>query len=702
MKLLVEKGELTLPSDFSFEIEHNSAFFSEEGSQSVPATIPATPDDQAKLGHPTRLGRARRFVNAFPAQLQHGTFQMNGTLLVTSADRDSFTCSLAVENSDFYARCKDQKLRELFSSIVREDYSTPAGWAAYLFDVYTLEEDDDFRLFPVAVGTEDDLQLNNEPVQTSGSDIWPLAWQRRIIREGDKDVEVPDGYGLAPFLKLPSFLEYIFILNGYTVSQNCFRTDARLQNLMLLHSCSDVICNGKIRYADLVPDKTVGEIIEWLGQKFHVQIIVDNIGRTVRIEELETLIRQPSATDMTGKVIGKAKYSFSRSSRVVYKPNTQLAPPPQLTLQELISKYGSIMLVNEPQYAAINYPCVCYRLSTGEIEEIFPVFEKTSFADHDEGSMNYGRRTIGSNHFTYDRDNSESSETFSPEDTVPAMVFHFPYGILAPFVGERSHRNTSYNGETEETEQEIIIADYAGRSTGTATSETEGNSGTGTGHGGRLPITAAGKYFYATTQKYDNRGAVRSGRISLTPEDIVSAFFSGYNRHLLNCAVEVSAEFDLTVPELMRYDLYSMKTLDSQKMLPTYIRFGVGKQTRCLEARLRLFKEYSDGIDDEPVTIPQPTARWSINRTAITTRQAALQAEHPDGTVLYYYSAEDPRVAGEEEIHILPPLEPGLESEHYDVLVHFFLRKQEHAGSHDYDLTDETLSIWFDSVQILS
>lgn len=697
MKLLVEKGELTLPSDFSFEIEHNSAFFSEEGSQSVPATIPATPDDQSKLGHPTRLGRGRRFVNAFPAQLQHGTFQINGTLLVTSADRDSVTCSLAVENSDFYARCKDQKLRELFSSIVREDYDTPADWAAYLLDVYKGEEEDDFRLFPVAVGTEDSRQLNNEPVQTSGADIWPLAWQRRIVREGDKDVEVPDGYGLAPFLKLPSFLEYIFTLNGYAVSQNCFLTDARLQNLMLLHSCSDVICNGRIRYSDLVPDKTVGDIIEWLGQKFHVQIIVDNIAKTVKLVEMETLIQEPSTMDLSGRVLGKAKYSFSRSSRVIYKPSTQLAPPPQLTLQELIAKYGSIMLVNESQYAAINYPCVCYRLSTGEIEEIFPIFEKTSFADHDEGSMTYERRTMGSNHFTYDRDNAEASETFSPEDTVAAMVFHFPLGILAPFVGERSHRNTSYNGETEEAEQEIIIADYAGLSAGNPSS-----AGTDTGHGGRLPITAAGKYYYATTQKYDNRGNVRQGKISLTPDDIVAAFFAGYNRHLLNCAIEVSAELDLTVPELMQYDLYSMKTLDSQKMLPTYIRFGVGKQTRCLEARLRLFKEYSDGINDEPIDIPQPTVRWSMNKSEITARQAELQTEHSDGTVLYYYSAEDPRVANGESIHILPPLESGLESEHYDVLVHFFLRKQEHAGWHDYDLTDETLSIWFDSVPILS
>ena len=42
MKLIVDQGELSLPSDFSFDVEKNSAFFSEDGSTTIPATIPAT------------------------------------------------------------------------------------------------------------------------------------------------------------------------------------------------------------------------------------------------------------------------------------------------------------------------------------------------------------------------------------------------------------------------------------------------------------------------------------------------------------------------------------------------------------------------------------------------------------------------------------------------------------------------------------
>lgn len=88
MKLTTPSGELTLPSDFSFEIEQNSAFFSEEGAASVAATIPATPADKAKLGFPSRLGRKSRFVNIIPATLQQGIYQKTGQLIGERGLRD--------------------------------------------------------------------------------------------------------------------------------------------------------------------------------------------------------------------------------------------------------------------------------------------------------------------------------------------------------------------------------------------------------------------------------------------------------------------------------------------------------------------------------------------------------------------------------------------------------------------------------------
>ena len=228
MKLTTSSGELTLPADFSFEIEQNSAFFSEEGAASVAATIPATPSDKAKLGFPSRLGRKSRFVNMVPATLQQGIYQKTGQLIVSGATDKSITCSIALEDSSFYSQHKDKNLKELFASKIDTRYSTPANWYSWLWKVYKGEVSSDFRLFPVAVNySEEGYQMNNEPVYSSATsnEIWPLAHEPRVIMEGGEQVSVPEGYGIAPFLKLPVFIKYIFELCGYTVGSSCFSED---------------------------------------------------------------------------------------------------------------------------------------------------------------------------------------------------------------------------------------------------------------------------------------------------------------------------------------------------------------------------------------------------------------------------------------------------------------------------------------------
>ena len=116
MRLVTDKGELTLPSDFSFEIEQNSAFFSEEGAASITATIPATPQDQSRLGFPARLARKDRFINTMNASIQKGVYQKHGQLVIASSDERTITCTMALENSDLYTQHKDKNLKEIFSA----------------------------------------------------------------------------------------------------------------------------------------------------------------------------------------------------------------------------------------------------------------------------------------------------------------------------------------------------------------------------------------------------------------------------------------------------------------------------------------------------------------------------------------------------------------------------------------------------------
>ena len=614
MKLTVPKGQLNLPEKFSFEVEQNSAFFSENGSASVAATIPATPADLEKLEFPTRTARRYRFVNLFPATIEAGIFHKNGVLVVTSATRKGITCAVALEDSEFYAQHKDTPLKQLFAQRILSEYATPDEWYDYFFGIYTGETASDiFRLFPVAVGEGEDYQINNRPVSqsaTTADTILQLEHDARIVKEGDDDVAVPQGYGIAPFLQLPAFLEIMFELCGYTVRTNCFRNNADLAQLVLLHNCSDVLCLGQVNLSDLVPGCSVKDILDWMLEKFHAQIVVDPAAASIDILLLEDILRAGYDMDLTGRLLDGITNTFSRSSRIVLRPDVSLegAAPAAETLEDLLKKYGAVTEISE---------------LSGD-DDMGLVLRRATGVYYEQGPF-IGSRRVGSNYFSYDRRNSDESDEKSWRDLTPPMVF--VSGILMPYIGPRKHRNSSYHGSTRDEDQEIIIAAYAGRSV-PATS----------GHRRLTPQEYfAGHYMYATTQKYDNTGALRSGAYNLNGPELYERFFARYNKMLRNNLIKVEGRFDLTAAEILQYDLYKTKLFRGQPMLPVALRYEVGAQTRCLNASFYLCKDYSDADEDTPTVIPAPSFRWVMDESAVDAFRARVQQAHPSITIITKY-----------------------------------------------------------------
>lgn len=602
MKLVTEKGELTLPADFSFEIEKNSAFFSEEGSASIGASIPATVADQAKLGYPGRIARKSRFLPSFPASIQKGVFQKKGVLVVATASEAHITCSMALEDSELYAKHKDKKLREVFADKVLTTYTTPADWSSYLVAIFQgNKRNPDFKVVPVAVNYDEKegrYQVNNEPDKKASSSMYGLIHGPRVVKEGSNNVTVPEGYGMAPFLTLEAFFSLIFSQLGYNVGRNCFGEHPVLKTMLLLHNCSDVVCNGRIAYADLVPNKSVSEILEWMNKKFHAQIAVDPESNTVDILLMEDVLSTHSDHDLTSEIIGKPSFSYAQSSRVVITPDTSLdgAEAAADTLQDLLTKYGTFIAYNEEDFAGLSESSLALRAATGQFYEV----------------KSYSKKVVGSNYFRYDRGNSDASESFDPEDVMPPMVF--VDGILMPYVGERKHRNTVYKNSKQDTDQDIIIAQYAGRS-------------------------STGKYCYATTQAYDDAGKLRNDGYTCNAEEMYFTFFGKYGDILLNNKVTVSGEFNLPIETIFKYDLYKLKQYNGQMLLPTYLKYEVGRKIRALEAKFILVKQFSDGVHDEPTPIPEAKLRWAFNNTEY---EAITEQEPPFGMdYIFEWADED-------------------------------------------------------------
>lgn len=616
MKLIIEKGELTLPENFSFEIEQNSAFFSENGAATVGATIPATTDDLARLGFPTRVARSTKHVNTFPAILSHGIYQKKGILAVASASSNGISCSIGLEDSTFYAEWKNKNIKELFSAKEYSDFydGNISNWIDKVYN--GAYQSDLWKLIPVAVNFNDSdgsYQINNEPEYDANDAIWPLIHNSRVVKEGDDNVSVPFGYGIAPFLNLHSFFRILFELCGYTVTKNCFQENENLSGLILLHNCSDVICNGKINYSDLVPNKSISEILSWMQDKFHAQVVIQPSIKTVEIVLMEDILNSGFDKDLSKQIIGDLDYIFCSSSRTVLSSDTSLqgAAPVADTPEAMLEKYQACSLMSECDMLYKSPMGLILRLSTGTFYEMRHSYQ--SIRGNDVKNV-----AVGTNYFKYDRGNSDESEEFSPEDLLPPMVF--VNGMLMPFIGDRIHRNTTYNDSKKDEEQEIIIVDYAGLS-----KEVDYTSSSSTG--GRIPSdTEGGHYYYGTTQKYDNTGELRAGKIELTSIGLFQAFFKLYNKHLRNNSVKIEGQLDLSSAELLSFQMYSLKLLNGQRILPEQLRYQIGNPTKCLKASFRLIKDFTDAVDDEVLTYPEPLYKWVLE-----TDYAAIKASELKG-----------------------------------------------------------------------
>ncbi|MCR5505320.1 MAG: hypothetical protein K6E94_07260 [Elusimicrobiaceae bacterium] len=614
MKLYTDNGELTLPDDFSFEIIQNSAFFSQDGTTSIPATIPATPADHAKLGWPVRLGRKDRYMNAYPVRLENGIFQKRGTLVVDSATSRGITGSIALENSDLYSKFKDKQIKDLMADEIDSAYSTVSGWVNVFNYVYVHPNGFNYRIFPVAVEKDDELgyQINNEPRMESGHPVFTLRSEAREIREGDEYVAVPEGYGIAPFLLLSAAVNMIINKCGFTVTYNCFSSDNRLNNLVLVHNCSDAICSGILHIADLLPSCKVGEFLQWLQKKFNVAVDVNSSTLTAQIVLMESILSGTPDIDLTGKCLDEMTYNYSPSSRVILKSDTSLdgAKPAAETLEELVKKYGSCADVTEAQFNTYGQmpDGLVRRTSTGDYYII-----KRDVA-HGNFDPVYVKERIGSSYFTYDRHNSDQSENQDAADLMPPMVFQNT--MLMPYIGNRVNCRTGINGKEEEIDQDIIIVDYAG-------------------------VSPSASYMYGTTQGTDAAGNARTGKYEIFGQQLYQQYWQRFNRMLLNNRVSVSTNLILTIKDILQYDLYRLKQLDGQRMIPTSLQYEVGSKIRCMNASFYLVKDFEDGVQDSETVMPPTLYAWTVNLSELGAWYNEMWQAYPGFDIRYDYSAND-------------------------------------------------------------
>lgn len=598
MKLVTIKGELDLPRDYAMTMTRTNPLLSDQGDVSVPSSLPSSPNNLKVIGHLERIDRSEQYNNKMDAILEVGPIQKRGQLVIDKVHRtEGIDACFAIDSSDLYVKSKNKSLKDIFS-----DWNNGAGYKESFNDVaeacrimegiyHNGNANGDYLIFPVAVSpyeTGEDDEKHTEYQYNNEDNNGNLVWEERVVKESDVNMLVPEGYGIAPFLKLNRLLQRIFECLDYTVAYNCF-DEQFYNNIVIVHNCSDCLVRPELRYADIVPTCTLSEFLEWLLAKFHVQPIVNSETKVVKFVKMTDILNAVVGNydmDITKLLDGDWTVQLNPSKRVVLTPTCEIegTAPAAETFDKLIEKYGFYVACSESQFESLSTDnpavndCLILRKSTG----MFYLLERRL----DNGKIDL--HALGSNYFTYDRDNSDETEGFSQSDVMPLMLVGENHKT-APFIGQRIHRNTSYQGKKDESEQKIIAV-QAYTAEKYLAFPTTGSSQK------NIPFAGYGDRDFA---------------FGMDNYSLYENFWSQYNALLLNNPVHLIGRVKYTIEQFLGMDMSTLKLCNGRRLLPVSASAIINGKIGLADVEF-INAEFALYQGDTPISpSPAPTLRWS-------------------------------------------------------------------------------------------
>ncbi|MDB9116752.1 hypothetical protein PN597_15670 [Parabacteroides merdae] len=290
--------EFQLPADFHPELSRTNPFLTDEGSQSVPLTLPASEHNMKLIGWQHRGVSTKRPMRKTPAILSDKSIWNKGTLFINTADsKNGIDCTFYYNEGRLYEKIKDHKMKDVNWPVMQgagEDAETKARyWMDHFIDIMGNKNNlnPDYYIFSVV--TDYDFIIYKEESLNFTTNMQKLilnqtasyeesisfsAWNKRTYYSGfDKEATkftVPVGYGVTPFLRVGFVLRHLLAYFGYTLVSNVFDMDTSLKRLCLLNNTADAIVSGVLDYSQLLPnDLTVEDFLELMRKKFAIEFL---------------------------------------------------------------------------------------------------------------------------------------------------------------------------------------------------------------------------------------------------------------------------------------------------------------------------------------------------------------------------------------------------------------------------------------------
>lgn len=577
MKISTPSGPLELPQDLEFEIKASHPFFSDEGSASIPVTVPATVSNCALLGYPERVDRTTRYQRDSPAIAECGAWRKPCKVITESAGKGSgISMCLALAESEMYAEAQDRKLKDLFS---RYSFAQTRNTPQSTTDVYHGWHDLSghyggmpyVALFPVASdGPNGSIYVLNK---TEGYHI--VAPGGNVVI-GDKTIKAETGYGLAPYIYLGSMIDFAFREAGFGIGANPFLEDEDLKNIVVVHNRADV-CLGAvpssdttagawiIHFADLVPDMTLGELIVWLHDKFGAVVRSDSGG--IYIYLMRDLLTGDPDYDLTPIAAADETLSYPTPSTLERSMDTSInsAQPAAESLETLWEKHPNCTEVSK----------VSSIVGSG-------LFHVTPLGKYYHKTASGSPTLLGSSSFPYKRRSDLKAENISTDDCfLPSIEVN---GVIMPYIGERTHVTLETDQGKKEQPLQICYAHDVLQSDGTTNC-----------CGSSFSYDSTGLAITKRIRKPDGSIAL-TPYPDLTPEGL-APFWAGYEKMLLNGAPEISLECEFPMADLVSINMVTPKLFKGAHVLIKEITYKVtDTATTRAKLTLQLIPVYNDMV----------------------------------------------------------------------------------------------------------
>ena len=425
----------------------------DRGSQTVPVTVPCTGNNAKITGFAHRLDMGVKPMNEDQAcTVLDGVYKRTGKINIVSAGKkEGITLNIGFDNSEAYSAWKAKKLNAITLPV--KEYSSVNYLCAHLQQVLGGYQTD-YAVFQIMTGNDSkDNQsypkyLNYITPVSEGSKVYKLRYQARtetfLVNGTPTAVTLPEGYGVTAFLYVWRVLELVFSEFGYTITENPFKTDKQLYNLVILNNAADCCVKGKLSYADLMPDCTVEDFLNALYVRFGLVYNVSSDTKTATLRLIRDIVDDVPDTDLSRSLTDEPliTYETARQMKLSAKTSFTGAAPSVERFEDYLK---------DQEVARLARVDVSQRVIHLNYEETTGRWFKW---DEDNKRLTYS----SSSFFSWDRksDSIEDNELTSDDECVP-MDFA-PNDILSPqYLADYVHRytylKTSSNNDDEDSEK---------------------------------------------------------------------------------------------------------------------------------------------------------------------------------------------------------------------------------------------------------